>query len=99
MENHGKSQINTNQTSQIIIDSHKSSFIIYKWANQRGSLKVILSIDDAIRLVDDVTELLRKEETLQRVQLQQVVVVGDLHGQFFDLLRIFDTTGTWVENG
>ena len=62
-------------------------------------MKVILSIDDAIRLVDDVTELLRKEETLQRVQLQQVVVVGDLHGQFFDLLRIFDTTGTWVENG
>ena len=45
-------------------------------------------IDDAVRLVDDVAELLRKEETLQRVQLQQVVVVGDLHGQFFDLLRI-----------
>ena len=62
----------------------------------RGPLKVILSIDDAVRLVDDVAELLRKEETLQRVQLQQVVVVGDLHGQFFDLLRIFDTTGNWV---
>lgn len=59
-------------------------------------MKVILSIDDAVRLVDDVAELLRKEETLQRIQLQQVVVVGDLHGQFFDLLRIFDATGNWV---
>lgn len=60
--------------------------------------QVILSIDDAVRLVDDVAELLRKEETLQRVQLQQVVVVGDLHGQFFDLLRIFDTTGKVSES-
>ena len=64
--------------------------------NKRHPSKVILSIDDALRLVHDVAELLRSEETLQQVQLQQVVVVGDLHGQFFDLLRIFDSTGNWV---
>lgn len=60
--------------------------------------EVILSIDDALRLVHDVAELLRAEETLQQVQLQQVVVVGDLHGQFFDLLRIFDRTGKVSES-
>ena len=55
--------------------------------------QVILSVDDAISLVENVAKILQKENTLQRVQVGQVVVVGDLHGQFFDLLRIFDTTG------
>lgn len=55
--------------------------------------KVTLSLEDAVCLVEKVTELLKLEGTLNYVQFENVVVVGDVHGQFFDLLRIFELEG------
>lgn len=55
--------------------------------------EVVLSLADAMSLVKDVTAVLQGEGTLQRVDHDSVVVVGDLHGQFFDLLRIFQLAG------
>lgn len=47
-------------------------------------------------LVQDATKLLQAEKTLERIQVKpggHINVVGDVHGQFFDLYTI------WEENG
>jgi len=55
--------------------------------------ETVLSGDDAMSLVRDVTELLKSEQTLNHVHFDNCIVVGDVHGQFFDLLRIFELEG------
>mmetsp|Transcript_66067 Transcript_66067/g.158009 ORF Transcript_66067/g.158009 Transcript_66067/m.158009 type:complete len:468 (+) Transcript_66067:167-1570(+) len=55
--------------------------------------EVVLSLEDALALVQDVTAVLKAEQTLCYSDFDSVVVVGDLHGQFFDLLQIFDLAG------
>ena len=53
----------------------------------------MFSVDDAVHLVADACKLFQAEGTLQRVNMESAVVVGDLHGQFFDLLLIFEKMG------
>jgi diadenosine tetraphosphatase ApaH/serine/threonine PP2A family protein phosphatase len=54
---------------------------------------VILGLEDAQALVADATRALAAEQTLCRVDLDKVVVVGDLHGQFHDMVAIFEFAG------
>eukprot|EP00696_Hemimastix_kukwesjijk_P009310 gnl/Hemi2/21801_TR7275_c0_g1_i1.p1 gnl/Hemi2/21801_TR7275_c0_g1~~gnl/Hemi2/21801_TR7275_c0_g1_i1.p1 ORF type:complete len:510 (-),score=155.90 gnl/Hemi2/21801_TR7275_c0_g1_i1:399-1928(-) len=51
-----------------------------------------LSITDATTLVRKAAEALKNEPNLLRVT-DQLTVVGDLHGQFFDLLKVFELGG------
>jgi len=49
------------------------------------------------QLCQYVGELLIEESNVQPV-LSPVTIVGDLHGQFFDLLNLFESVGGWPPN-
>lgn len=48
-----------------------------------------VNMDVAIRIMEDGSAILRKEETLMRLN-GSVYVCGDIHGQFFDLVKLFE---------
>uniref|UniRef100_A0A5S6R554 Serine/threonine-protein phosphatase n=1 Tax=Trichuris muris TaxID=70415 RepID=A0A5S6R554_TRIMR len=47
---------------------------------------------EIFKIIDDAMKVLLQQETLIEISAP-VSVCGDIHGQFYDLLRIFDTAG------
>ena len=68
----------------------------------------LLPLKTVFEIIDGVAPMLAKEATLKRIQIadaESFVVVGDIHGQFYDLLHIFEmvgrpsTTNSFLFNG
>mmetsp|Transcript_31464 Transcript_31464/g.50956 ORF Transcript_31464/g.50956 Transcript_31464/m.50956 type:complete len:553 (+) Transcript_31464:68-1726(+) len=51
-----------------------------------------ITLDDAFFLIKKTTELYKKEPNLLRLR-DPITVCGDIHGQFFDLLRLMEAGG------
>jgi serine/threonine-protein phosphatase 2B catalytic subunit len=48
--------------------------------------------EDCLKIVRDCTQVFKKEPNLLSVK-DPVTVVGDIHGQFYDLIKILDVGG------
>ena len=51
-----------------------------------------LKIDVCLRIIKSATEIMRKEANLLSIK-EPACVVGDLHGQLYDLFKILDVGG------
>ena len=55
-----------------------------------------LSMDDALSLISETANLFKKEPNLLVLQ-DPITVCGDIHGQFFDFLRLLEAGGDPAE--
>jgi len=62
----------------------------------RSSSQARLPVEDLQGLMQDATRLFAQEETLVKIEVptgEHINVVGDVHGQLFDFLSIFEANG------
>lgn len=52
-----------------------------------------LTVEDALKITQQATELLQKEPNLLHL-VDPITVCGDIHGQYFDLLKLFSIAGS-----
>ncbi|KAF8634050.1 hypothetical protein AX17_004314 [Amanita inopinata Kibby_2008] len=56
-----------------------------------------LTEEQALYIIERTTEMLAKEPNLVHVS-SPVTICGDIHGQYYDLMKLFDVGGTFDEN-
>lgn len=52
----------------------------------------ILEVEDCMRIIKQAANILKEEPNVLTLN-EPVTVVGDIHGQFYDLLRILEVGG------
>lgn len=45
--------------------------------------------DCLVRILTEVTDIYRNEPNMLRVQ-EPVIIIGDIHGQFYDMIHMFE---------
>lgn len=74
----------------------------FTWKNTVSEFPLVLPHSVAVSLVDCASKILDKEANCVKIDCcsenSRVVVVGDLHGQLHDLLKIFDQSGRPSQN-
>ncbi|CAH2073153.1 unnamed protein product, partial [Thlaspi arvense] len=74
----------------------------FTWKNSVSEFPLVLPLSVAVSLVDCASQILDKEANCVRIdccgESSRVIVVGDLHGQLHDLLKIFDQEGRPSQN-
>lgn len=52
----------------------------------------ILNLEDCLTIIKRATDIFKKEPNMLTLN-EPVTVVGDIHGQFYDLLKILEVGG------
>eukprot|EP00300_Choanocystis_sp_HF-7_P032149 c42232_g1_i1.p1 GENE.c42232_g1_i1~~c42232_g1_i1.p1 ORF type:complete len:230 (+),score=46.62 c42232_g1_i1:49-690(+) len=82
----------TRLTSMTPLDNPTPSRIDPKWLLDLFCDQELLKPDEAIELIHAARGMFTKEDNVLEIQAP-VTVVGDVHGQFFDVVKAFDLAG------
>ena len=83
--------MSTQGSEGLLIDEAFVKQTIQDFKNEK-----ILPLETVFEIIDRVAPIFAKEDTLKRIRFSDsdsFIVVGDIHGQFFDLLQIFQLVG------
>jgi hypothetical protein len=78
--------------NQTPLDAKKLLIDLKALRKQPRSARISIPEMQVVSLCATVKELLAKEQTMVRVS-GPVIICGDIHGQFHDLMRLFDAGG------
>eukprot|EP00996_Jenningsia_fusiforme_P000247 NODE_1200_length_1646_cov_78.742642_g1065_i0.p1 GENE.NODE_1200_length_1646_cov_78.742642_g1065_i0~~NODE_1200_length_1646_cov_78.742642_g1065_i0.p1 ORF type:complete len:246 (+),score=41.53 NODE_1200_length_1646_cov_78.742642_g1065_i0:72-809(+) len=69
------------------------------WQNLRDHMKAEgrVTVEDAMQIIGRARALFKMESNILAIQ-EPVTVIGDIHGQYYDLLNIFEIAGQPGEN-
>ncbi|KAL0959361.1 hypothetical protein HGRIS_014615 [Hohenbuehelia grisea] len=85
------------QDQFIVADDHGNPKVNFAFLKHHFFHEGRLTEDQALYILDQATTMMAKEPNLVDVK-SPVTICGDIHGQYYDLMKLFEVGGSYTEN-